>query len=116
MTLQEWLLAILAMIALSGYGDLFEVLITDESKHFLLGSLAGLLAFGLMWITLSVPGSIISQLRRRPISSGVACGTLIFCLLLAVSFALLSHYFLDYTVVLWDMPLDGIGDLDLIIP
>jgi len=114
MTLEQWLQGIELFIIAAGYGDLFDQIISHETWHLLLGLLAGSLAWLVTLTILYVPYTLISRLTRRPMRLGVAFGILILCLLLSVSFALISHWLLDYMAQLWVTPLGP--PLDLIQP
>ena len=80
-------------------------LLTDASKHWLLAFSVGALAFLLTSTTWYVLSSAFLLLTRRKEFTGVDCGMFIFCLLVGLSLALLSHWGLDYFSIWWDTPL-----------
>ena len=87
--------------------------LADETRHFWLASacglwaaLAGFFLMSIMWCVASFAGWIASQ-------RAVVVFTILICLgLLALSAALLSHYWLDYFVVWYNMPLGPALDLE----
>lgn len=81
------------------------VLITDESKHFLLSSAMGSLAWLLTWTISSAFYLGLARLTRRRTRSDVGYGILIYCLPVGLAFALASHWLLDYGSILLTMPL-----------
>ena len=85
---------------------IFLDVLTEEANHFWLAFLAGALAYLLTSIIYIVPFKIISHFTRSPISMDVKRGMMIFCLLLAFSFALLSHYGLDQFRDFYTTPLN----------
>ena len=80
--------------------------LADETRHFWLASVCGLLAalagfflMSIMWCVASFAGWIASQ-------RAVVGWCILICLgLLALSAALLSHYYLDYFVTFYNRPL-----------
>jgi hypothetical protein len=87
------------------FNAFWENWILDAAGHFLLASALGFAACWLTQIMLYVPLSIISNLRRSPISRVVTCGMLVCSLLLGIAFALISHAWLDGFVSWWQTPL-----------
>ena len=81
-------------------------ILSEETNHFLLAFLAGSLAYLLTSIIYIVPFKIISHFTHSPISMDVKRGMMIFCLLLAFAFALLSHYGLDQFRDFYTTPLN----------
>jgi hypothetical protein len=86
--------------------NFLDALFTDEAWHFGAGFLAGLWAYALTWIILSVPSSIVRRLTRRATPMVVVFGIHFLSLVLALCFALISHYALDYLRIWYTMPLD----------
>lgn len=79
--------------------------LTDESYHFWLALASGLLGCWLTLTMFSAPFWILEGLTRRHIPTAVACGILICSLLAGVSFALASHWGLDYLSTWLNAPL-----------
>ena len=80
-------------------------LLADESKHFLLASLLGSLAFFQMWTTLFACLSGVVFLTHRYPSTAVVYGIICCCLLAGFSMALASHWALDSYSQWYYMPL-----------
>ena len=91
-----------------------DALLTDEAWHFGAGFLAGLLAYSLTWIMLFVPCSLVLRLTRRSMPMVVDFGIHFLSLSLALCFALISHWVLDFGRILYMMPLNP--PLDLVLP
>ncbi len=88
--------------------DFIILLVTDESKHFLLSAIWGSLGFLLTWTTLSVFFSILGLQRKQP---AAVYGILICSLLVGSSFALQAHWALDYLSTWYVTPIDPPLDL-----
>jgi len=86
-------------------------LITDESKHFALSAFMGVLGYSLMLIILSAIVLVWQVLTHRKASMGVGYGMITCCLLVGLSFALASHWLLDYVSLWWVTPLGPSLDL-----
>ena len=79
--------------------------IADGSQHFLLASLAGLLAFWWTLITFSAPCFILERLTGKLTRRGVIYGMIILSLLLGISLAFISHAWLDGFASWYQTPL-----------
>jgi hypothetical protein len=77
-------------------------LVTDESKHFLLSSALGSLAF---LSTSTISFAWFSFLKYKWKQSDVVYFILFYSLLVGLSFALLAHYSLDYGATWWETPM-----------
>ena len=89
-------------------------LVTDESKHFALSAFTGALGCLLMQIILFVMVLGWQGLTRQKASMGVVYGMGLSCLLVGLSFALASHWALDYASAWYVTPLGP--PLDLVMP
>jgi len=79
--------------------------VADGSQHFLLASLAGLLAFWWTLTIFSAPLFILERLTGRLTPQVVIYGILALSLLLAISLAFISHAWLDGFAAWWVTPL-----------
>ena len=100
------------MIPVPAWLTFLLALVTDASKHFLLAFSMGALVYALTSIISYAGLWAWERLTRHKVSMGVVYGTIGCCLLVGLSFALASHWLLDYFSTWWVTPL-GPG-LDLV--
>jgi len=88
--------------------------ITDGSKHFLLSVSMGALVFSLTSFMYYVSSLAWAALTHKQVSTVVDFGMFISCLLVGLSFALASHWLLDYVSLWYVTPLGP--SLNLVLP